>query len=310
MRRNIMGIRTFAVWTVVMACIWNSESAAASSLSIDPTRVTLSGLESRSITLRNRNPYPVLLQARILSWGQSEDGQDQLLDSDDLLMSPPIVELEPDSEQIVRVAFRGAALASSELTYRIIFSEVARSAAGDSDAPGVQFLIEFSIPVFVRPDREVKPAIQWDLNARGPESWSLTASNVGSAHIQIRSLLVLCGQAEVDQPVASVHQPAYILPGSRRAWHLSVPAEPCGLNLTGIPSATTVSETTGEETSTDPPHDLFSDELNVSASAADNTTKPFVVSANTDAGLLEAGLDLSFLPNPKAYGTNRSQAQP
>jgi fimbrial chaperone protein len=84
-------------------------TATAGTFSISPVRVELSTQRrTEALTVRNEAAdREVVVQAQTLLWSQ-QDGQDKLLETRDLVVTPPVFTLPPNSQQIVRVAVRRA----------------------------------------------------------------------------------------------------------------------------------------------------------------------------------------------------------
>ena len=102
--------------------------ACAGSFSISPLRAVLSAsAQTGSLTLRNQEATPVVVQAEVMLWQQA-DGQDQLTPSRDVLVSPAVFTLPGNGSQLVRVALRRPADPQRELSYRLILTEVPQQA--------------------------------------------------------------------------------------------------------------------------------------------------------------------------------------
>ncbi len=82
-----------------------------------------------SVTLGDTARAPVRLQAELLRWTQDLEGRPITVASNDLIVSPPLVELQPGQRQVIRVALR-AAPSNEELAYRLILEDVAEPAEG------------------------------------------------------------------------------------------------------------------------------------------------------------------------------------
>ncbi len=70
---------------------------------------------------------PVVVQIRVVRWSQ-KGGAEQLEDTRELLVTPPVLQIPANSQQIVRVALRREPDGAQELTYRVIFEEVPQAA--------------------------------------------------------------------------------------------------------------------------------------------------------------------------------------
>jgi hypothetical protein len=100
--------------------LWSNVTQA---LTISPVVVELSpDRRITSITRSNPADRPVSFQTQTLAWSQS-DGADVYADSDELIVVPPIAEIDAGESQIFCVTFR-AVSAPQERAYRLIFGDV------------------------------------------------------------------------------------------------------------------------------------------------------------------------------------------
>lgn len=210
-RRAVVGGLVFASWLVA------ATTAAASTFNIAPIRANLGAARHTDVlTLANAEDRPVVVQVRVLRWSQV-GGEESLEETRDILATPPVLQIAPKSEQIVRVALRQAPDASRELSYRVIFQEVPLTAAKDFN--GLRVALRLSVPVFIAPSAG-KPAadVQWESRWLEDGKLEIAASNRGAAHLQITDFEVqLPGAAEPVRGLSS----KYVLPGSRMSWILT-----------------------------------------------------------------------------------------
>ena len=206
--------------TVLLAL---SGIAGAASLQVAPTSVVLDpGENAEALWLSNTDPQaPVRAQVRLYRWTQ-ENGEDKLEPTRDLAISPPMVELAAGARQLVRVVRTGASPEGAEASYRIIVDEVP-PADGEAQS-GLQFLLRYSLPVFVTPTDANGP-ISHELAARMETrdgKPTLVVHNSGRQHAQLADLAwVDGGGARVELMQGLV---GYVLPGQTMAWPLDQPA--------------------------------------------------------------------------------------
>jgi fimbrial chaperone protein len=190
--------------------------AVASTFSISPLRLELSAASSTAIlTVRNQDDSPVVVQVRPQAWSQSSD-RDQLDDTHDLLVSPPLFTLAPKAEQIVRIALLRKPDATRELDYRVVLAEV--PPAAPLDFTGLRVALRITLPAFVAAQTRAAPALTWRHVWLPDGSLQLEASNHGSGHVQIKDFDVDAGEYLGEPLHAS--DVRYILPGSVMHWHL------------------------------------------------------------------------------------------
>ena len=197
------------------AALWLPPSLAGS-FSISPLRVELSAQASTAaLTIRNEEDAPALVQVETLLWSQSA-GEDKLEPTQDLLVSPTVFTLPARGSQLVRVALRGAADPTRELSYRVILQEVPPEAS--PDFTGLRVALRLSIPVFVAPAASAKPDLAWSAVRDASGAIVLRADNSGGAHARVLSFTLTpeSGTGAVLQDSVAT----YILPGQHRTWTL------------------------------------------------------------------------------------------
>ena len=205
--------------------------AWAGSFSVTPVRIYMTPRDRAvAVTITNEGDSPVALQADINVWSQKADGTDELVLTEDMILSPPIIKLAPKARQVVRLALLKPADASRQLTYRLIVREIPEATAPKSNTIAVPIALALSMPVFITPpiaQREV--ACQ---AARDAAALAVTCANSGSAYAQVREVTLNRGQAQLARFEGGV----YILPGARKPIALKpeqpVPAGDAVLNVT------------------------------------------------------------------------------
>jgi fimbrial chaperone protein len=191
-------------------------TAVAGSLGVSPIRVELSpAARTAIITIRNEETASVVVQARPVAWSQSEE-HDQLDDTRDLLVTPPLFTLPAKGHQIVRIALLRTPDPARELDYRIVLSEV--PPAADAETPGLRFALRITLPVFVAAQVHASPNLAWQHDWLPDGTLQVQARNRGTAHIQILDFDALTA----DQPALSAHTDSarYLLPGTLAYWRL------------------------------------------------------------------------------------------
>jgi fimbrial chaperone protein len=193
------------------AALWLSP-AAAGSFSISPLRVDLSAqARTAALKVRNEDSHAVIVQVQAMTWSQSR-GEETLEPTSDLLVSPPVFTLQPDAEQVLRVALRHAPDPSRELSYRLILQEVPER--DSPDFTGLSMVLRLTLPAFVAPAVRAAPDLKWSLH-RIDGKLRVRAENGGQAHARILNFKLAAGDEALEQSVV-----AYVLPGQFREWTL------------------------------------------------------------------------------------------
>lgn len=206
---------------VLLVALAAANLAQASSFNISPIRAELGGARHTEVmTLTNADDSPVVVEVRVVKWSQ-DNGADQLDDTRELLVTPPVLQIPGKGEQIIRVALRREPDPARETTYRVIFQEVPQAAP--ADFAGLRVALRLSVPVFVTPIRgKALAEVSWDAHWLPSGELEVAATNNGNGHLQIIDFdLQLPGS---NTPLRGITA-KYVLSGSRMVWTLPVPAD-------------------------------------------------------------------------------------
>ncbi|MCB8881561.1 molecular chaperone [Acidisoma cellulosilytica] len=152
---------------------------------ISPTMLALGQIGDTAIcTIFNNGTAPTSSQIRIKSWRQ-EAGQDVLDDTTDIVASPPFMTVQPNQQQVVRVANLSATAGATELSYRLLLNEL--PSPGSLTGVGIQMLLAFSLPLFISGSDAAPPQLQAQF-LRGSDAIILRLSNSGDVHIRLADL--------------------------------------------------------------------------------------------------------------------------
>lgn len=197
--------------------------AQASGLQVSPVSLTLQASRNADgLWLSNTGDNPVHAQVRVYHWTQ-QGGEQQLTPSQGLVASPPMLGLAAGDKQLIRVIRIGApptGVDAAEDAYRIAIDELPVDTSGKS---GLQFVLHYSVPVFVEPAGAppTAPNLQWHLRRDGNRV-QLQVDNSGSGHAQ------LAGVSYVDPSGHRIEIAkgllGYVLPKGDMRWELKQPA--------------------------------------------------------------------------------------
>ena len=178
MRSWISGI--FAAVVILAAPAF----ASASSLQIMPINIEVPAPGAAStVTLTNQGGDLLNAQIRIFKWVQL-NGQDELVPTRDVVVSPPAVKLQPGKKSVIRVVRIGKTPAATEETYRLIIDELPKPVkAGQA---GVGFSVRHSIPVFFSKTGEDVDR-SWQASVSKGQ-FILKAGNAGGRRVHYRDL--------------------------------------------------------------------------------------------------------------------------
>lgn len=203
----------------------------ASAFEVSPIKLNLDSQgEIGDITVKNTKKVPVSYQLQAFLWHDAQNFE-ALEPTDDLLAVPPIFEIQPGEQQLVRIATRRPLDLTSEQAYRAVISEV-RSEVKLKQ--GVNFNFQVSLPIFVTPKNARGNPI-WYIEHNESNKVQLVLENQGDAHLQLQKIDLMKNLAA--NPVFSTDSGGYIFPGGRRSWPLNL--EPASLTQTLALSAET-----------------------------------------------------------------------
>jgi fimbrial chaperone protein len=197
-----------------------SAGTSAASLQVAPTSLQLTPRQNaEALWISNSGTAPVDVQARVYRWTQ-RDGRDTLDPTTELVVSPPMQSLAAGQQQLIRVVRADPTPPPAQLAYRVIVDEVPTL---DPGRQGMQFVLRYSLPVFIQPEGDLAPTP--DLQARVlPEADGrlvLEVHNRGTGHAQLADLAV----GSPQQP--QIFQPGlvgYVLSGQTMRWPLDITA--------------------------------------------------------------------------------------
>ena len=206
---------------LLAACGFGPEPAQAQGLQVSPVSVTI---EQRSSVLRlaNGSERALRAQVRVYRWSQ-EEGEDELSETQDLLASPPFVNVEPGNEQIIRLVRANpvATQTACEQTFRIIVDEL--PAEPDQRAAGLNYALRYSVPVYLKDPAcdPAPPSLTFVIESEGDETW-LKVTNSGETRAQLANI-AFTGKDGSDITI-SPGLLGYVLAGAQRRFKLAQPA--------------------------------------------------------------------------------------
>ena len=208
-----------ALRRTLAALLCAAGAAHAASLQISPVTIEFGADDTATgITLRNPGERPVYVQVRVFRWDQA-NGEDALTPTQDLLASPPLIEVGKQAEQLIRVVRASRAPAGTEQTYRLLIDELPQP--GEAPANGVSIRLRYSIPVFVEPAASGAPQLDWAL-LRSNGGWVLRVHNGGTRRAQLASVELVTGDGRAYPLTRGLL--GYALAGRTGQWSVPLPA--------------------------------------------------------------------------------------
>lgn len=207
-------------WLLVM--VGCAPAVHAASLQISPVMVTFTAsANATGITLRNTGDKPLYGQVRVFAWDQSS-GKDQLVPTQELLASPPLLQIDTQGQQLVRLVRASLGPVPAEKSYRLLIDELPN---GDTPSGNsVLIRLRYSVPVFIAPDHGLpKPQLSWHLAHGATGAWALSATNHGTLHAQIAAVTLTDAAGHSYSLVPGLL--GYVLAGQSNNWDLKLPAD-------------------------------------------------------------------------------------
>jgi fimbrial chaperone protein len=136
-----------------------------------------------------------------------------------------MIVVQPGQRQMVRLVRVGTGLnpPAVEAAYRVVLDELPLQ----GDAQGVQFVLRYSIPIFVSPPEAASdgatrkpssPALEWSLRRLGDDLF-LTATNAGSEHAKLTEVNFSPRNGQAITLGDGLY--GYVLPKATRHWNVT-----------------------------------------------------------------------------------------
>ncbi len=242
-RRLQGGVSFFelACAAVVAVVMFAAAPASAAGLQVTPISLDIPAQEqSQAMFLSNSGKTTLRAQVRVQAWTQS-GGAETLEATREIVASPPIVEIAPGARQMVRIVRLQPAPAGQEKTYRLIIDELpGADGAQPPAAAGLQFLLRYSVPVFVLPSAAAGSAalapasaangampladvtrLSASVKANGTDASTLVIANNGARRAKISQLAYV--DARGQRNILFPGLMGYVLAGQTMQWPLALP---------------------------------------------------------------------------------------
>lgn len=197
-------------------------AAIAASLQVAPTRLELRPAQtSEALWLTNTGTAPMKVQIRVFGWQQA-DGEDQLVETQDIQPSPPVHDLAAGQQQLVRLVRMAPAESAAQQAYRVVVDELPRL---DPDARGMQFVLRYSVPLFLQPaDADgLKPRLAARALPMPDGTPGLEVRNEGDGYAQLADVAI----GDPQRPrILRPGLVGYVLPGQVMHWNLDTASLP------------------------------------------------------------------------------------
>lgn len=200
------------VTAVLAGILATCGQAHATSLQVSPVLIDVPAPgAAATVNVANLSEDAVVAQIRVFKWVQ-ESGTDKLVETKDVVVSPPIAKLKPSSKAVLRVVRRAKAAPTGEESYRIVIDQVPEKKR--TRGVGINFAVRYSIPVFFGGLDNEEASIIWEVGNKGGRTF-VTATNAGSRRVRIADLKVKAAAGSVSFGGGLT---GYVLPRSSVTW--------------------------------------------------------------------------------------------
>ncbi|MFI5394785.1 MAG: molecular chaperone [Candidatus Binatia bacterium] len=206
-----------------LLCSYQARPALGATFQVSPINLTLGPASpSTLLTITNQTTDVLRFQLSAFTWGQDDEGDPLLSDTEDIIFFPSLLSIPPGEQRNVRV---GTAVppAASEKTYRIFVEELPPMGAPEikRSASVIRVLTRMGIPIFLQPGTIASGARITDMSVRD-KSLSFVLRNTGNVHlvpvVQVRGVNA-AGKATFQRETAG----GYVLAGGQHTYTLELP---------------------------------------------------------------------------------------
>lgn len=216
-----------AVFAILVTCALLVGPVNGATFTLSPTRVELDAKHRADIvTLFNNGDEPLRVQARSVLWRMTDDGRWDMTPSDDLIVTPELVEVAPGKSTQLRIGSM-ADIAATEVSYRLLLDELPNPAGGNVVASRqVRVLTQVSLPVFLDADGQVPtPVIRGANIERGVLVIHL--GNDGTRRMDPQAVTVAVTDHSGRTILHSTAMANYVLPGKTWPLRVDLPEPAC-----------------------------------------------------------------------------------
>ncbi|MCF4164228.1 molecular chaperone [Zavarzinia compransoris] len=168
--------------------------ARAASLNVSPvTFDVVAPQATTSLVLRNSGTVPIYAQVRVFGW-RLVDGREVLEQTSRVAASPPIQQVPPGGEQIVRIVRIGDAPLEGQEAYRLLIDELPSDPTRIGPSR-VALNLRYSLPVFFTPDTARRADLAWSIERSGA-GHVLRIRNGGGDRARLSAASVAAGGQE------------------------------------------------------------------------------------------------------------------
>jgi len=169
----------------------------AGSFYIVPTKGELSE-DSKYIVfeVKNVSENTSAIQIQAMSW-EIQNGEDVVKPTKDIIATPVIVNIKPNTKQIIRVGLNRNPDKEEEFFYKLLIKEIPRLRKSEINV--TQITVEFSIPIILKANENTKTKLNIKAEILSNETISLEIDNQGKKHEILKSVVIKNKDIEVKE---------------------------------------------------------------------------------------------------------------
>ncbi|EOI7706199.1 molecular chaperone [Providencia vermicola] len=202
----------------LLATISFSNQISASGLQVTPVTLTFTAQQKAAgIWLSNNGKDLIQVQVRTFIWQQKNLGN-QLTPTRDIIISPPMIKLLPNEQQLIRVIRNNNLLGSQEQAYRLSINEIPLPQKNSSH---LRLVLHYSLPIFIQPLNMPPPStlLEWQIKKFQSQSY-LVVHNRGNTHAQLSDIRLINCRGKTT--VINSGLLGYVLPQSTMQWNIKL----------------------------------------------------------------------------------------
>ena len=181
------------------------------SFNVSPLRIDIAREQGASqFFVRNDSPDQLPLQVRLFAWSQV-GGKDIFEPSQDFIVSPSIIRIDPDRTQTFHVIGQRPFSAAEQASYRVVIDQLPSASA--SAAGATQTRLRVTVPLYAGGDVAQPAKLNFKIDKQ-----TLIIGNDGGRSARINDLKLLVGDQEIV--LAMNAGPRAVLAGSSVNWTL------------------------------------------------------------------------------------------
>jgi fimbrial chaperone protein len=194
-----------------LAASWPANAATHASLQLAPSSVTLSSAHAiGQMIMSSLDARDLIFDVEVTAWQQQGDTE-TFPPTTDLIVIPPVYDVEPFQRSLIRIALRDKAEEpATERAFQVWFREVLPARATRKPRT-------LTAAVFIAPP-EPTGEVRYELERVGPKEARLTVHDESNVHAYIGELRIASGGHDVFKGRLE----AYVLAGNSRAFLLKL----------------------------------------------------------------------------------------